>query len=134
MPRKQARLQPCAHVSSKCGCCPRGYVSRMPRFAVVGHVEWVDFLNVPHVPAAGEIVHASNWWAEAGGGGAVAAVQLAKLAGTATFFTALGNDDHARRAGEELRAQGVELEVVIRDRPQRRAVTLVDARGERTIV
>ena len=134
MPRRQERLQPCAHVSLKCGLSPTGYLSRVSRFAVVGHVEWVDFLNVPHVPAAGEIVHASNWWAEAAGGGAVAAVQLAKLAGTAAFFTALGNDDHARRAEEELRAHGVELEVVIRDRPQRRAVTLLDARGERTIV
>ena len=106
----------------------------MARFAVVGHVEWVDFLTVPRVPLAGEIVHADRWWSAAAGGGAVAAVQLAKLAGTATFFTALGNDDHARHAEEELRAHGVELEVAIRDHPQRRAVTLVDARGERTIV
>ena len=106
----------------------------MPRFAVVGHVEWVDFLTVPRVPLAGEIVHASKWWSEPAGGGAVAAVQLAKLAGTATFFTALGNDDHARRAEEELRAHGVEVEAVRRDRPQRRGVALLDARGERTIV
>jgi ribokinase len=106
----------------------------MPRFAVVGHVEWVDFLTVPRVALAGEILHADKWWSEAAGGGAVAAVQLAKLGGTATFFTALGNDDHARRAGEELRAHGVEVEAVVRDRPQRRAVALLDARGERTIV
>jgi len=31
------------------------------RFAVVGHVEWVDFLTVPRVPLAGEIVHADKW-------------------------------------------------------------------------
>ena len=106
----------------------------MPRFAVVGHVEWVDFLTVPRVPLAGEIVHADKWWSEAAGGGAVAAVQLAKLGGTATFFTALGNDDHAHRAAEELRGHGVEVEAVTRDRPQRRAVALLDAQGERTIV
>jgi ribokinase len=106
----------------------------MRRFAVVGHVEWVDFLTVPRVPLAGEIVHADNWWSEAAGGGAVAAVQLAKLAGTAAFFTALGNDDHARRATSTLRGHGVELEVVVRDRPQRRGVALLDVRGERTIV
>jgi ribokinase len=105
----------------------------MLRFAVVGHVEWVDFLRVTHVPVAGEIVHASEWWAEAAGGGAVAAVQLAKLAGSVTFFTALGNDDHGRRAGAELRAHGVEVEAEVRDRPQRRAVALLDAQGERTI-
>ena len=105
----------------------------MPRFAVVGHVEWVDFLKVPHVPQPGEIVHATDFWAEAGGGGAVAAVQLAKLGGAALFLTALGDDEHARRAGAELAAHGVEVEAVIRHRPQRRAVTLLDARGERTI-
>ena len=105
----------------------------MSRFAVVGHVEWVDFLTVPRVPLAGEIVHADKWWSEAAGGGAVAAVQLAKLAGTATFFTAFGNDDHGRSAGEQLRGHGVEVEAVVRDRPQRRAVALLDARGERTI-
>jgi ribokinase len=105
----------------------------MARFAVVGHVEWVDFLTVPHVPLAGEIVHAGKWWSEAAGGGAVAAVQLAKLAGSATFFTALGNDDHARRAAGELHDHGVKVEAAVRDRPQRRAVALLDARGERTI-
>ena len=89
---------------------------------------------MPRVPLAGEIVHADNWWSEAAGGGAVAAVQLAKLNGRATFFTALGNDDHARRAAAELRGHGVEVEAVVRDRPQRRAVALLDSDGERTIV
>jgi ribokinase len=103
------------------------------RFAVVGHVEWVDFLEVSHVPLAGEIVNATDAWAEAAGGGAVAAVQLAKLAGTATFFTALGRDELGRRAEAQLREQGVEVEAAARERPQRRAVTFLDSGGERTI-
>src|SRR6185295_4181485 len=53
----------------------------MPHVAVVGHVEWIEFARVPHVPQPGEIVHVSEWWEEVGGGGAVAAVQLVKLAG-----------------------------------------------------
>jgi len=60
--------------------------------AVVGHVEWVEFVRVERVPKPGEIVHALETWEEAAGGGAVAAVQLAKLAGSATLFTALGGD------------------------------------------
>jgi ribokinase len=103
------------------------------RFAVVGHVEWIDFLEVSHVPVAGEIVNATGWWAEAAGGGAVAAVQLAKLAGEVIFFTALGDDHLGRRADSQLREQGVELEVALRSAPQRRAVTFIDAQGERTI-
>jgi ribokinase len=51
------------------------------RAAVVGHIEWVEFLHVPRVPAAGDIVHASDVFEQAAGGGGVAAVQLRKLAG-----------------------------------------------------
>ena len=64
-----------------------------PRVAVVGHVEHVEFCVVDRLPAAGEIAHATHYYAEAAGGGAVAVVQLRKLAGAAAFFTALGNDD-----------------------------------------
>jgi hypothetical protein len=62
------------------------------RVAVIGHVEWIEFVRVPRVPAAGEIVHTRDAWAEPGGGGAVAAVELARLAGECTFFTALADD------------------------------------------
>ncbi|MFB3739553.1 MAG: ribokinase, partial [Candidatus Velamenicoccus archaeovorus] len=62
------------------------------RVAVVGHVEWVEFAKVDHVPARGEIVHPTAWWEVPGGGGAVAAVQLARLAGGCTLYTALGDD------------------------------------------
>jgi ribokinase len=103
------------------------------RMAVVGHVEWVEFLRVPHVPRLGEIVHASDSWAEPAGGGAVSAVQLARLAGGADFFTALGDDELGRRAHDELTRLGLRLHAAWRDEPQRRAVTFVDDRGERTI-
>jgi ribokinase len=103
------------------------------RFAVVGHIEWVDFARVPRVPTAGEIVSASEWWQEAGGGGAVAAVQLAKLAGEALFLTAVGDDETGRRAVAELEGHGVRVCAAVRAAPQRRAVTHVDGNGERTI-
>lgn len=63
----------------------------------------------------------------------MAAVQLAKLAGEATFFTALGNDELGRRAREQLTGQGVRVHAVERREPQRRAFTFVDRTGERTI-
>ena len=94
----------------------------MSRFAVVGHVEWVDFLRVARVPVPGEIIEARESWSEAAGGGAVAAVQLAKLAGAATFFTALGGDDRARGPGAQLPGQGGELEAVILHRSRRWAL------------
>ena len=68
------------------------------RVAVVGHVEWCEFAEVPHVPRTGEIIHATRTFQEPGGGGAVAAVQLRKLAGEATLFTAFGDDETGHRA------------------------------------
>ncbi|MBA2361898.1 MAG: ribokinase [Actinobacteria bacterium] len=101
--------------------------------AVVGHVEWVDFARVARLPTAGEIVTAQETWAEPAGGGGVAAVQLARLAGGASLFTALGDDDLGRRSESELRDLGVSVEAVYRPGPQRRAFTFLDADGERTI-
>jgi ribokinase len=61
----------------------------------VGHVEWVQFARVSHVPVAGEIIHASEVFSVPGGGGAVAAVQLRRLAGEALFVTSLGSGPEA---------------------------------------
>ncbi len=103
------------------------------RVAVVGHVEWVEFLRVERVPEPGSIVFAEDVWAEPGGAGAVAAVQLARLAGGALFLTAVGDDELGRRAVDGLRALGVRVEAAVRDEPQRRAFTYLDDDGERTI-
>jgi ribokinase len=101
--------------------------------AVVGHVEWVEFVRVEHVPRPGEIVHSLERWEEAAGGGAVAAVQLARLNGGAHFFTSLGDDELGRRAREQLEGQGVAVHSAPVGEPQRRAFTYVDGDGERTI-
>jgi ribokinase len=103
------------------------------RVAVVGHVEWLDFLVVERVPSPGEIVQAKETWQEAAGGGADAAVQLHKLAGSALLITALGGDELGRRAFDEVSGRGVRVEAVWRDEPQRRAVCFLDDAGERTI-
>ena len=103
------------------------------RAAVVGHVEWIEFARVVRVPVPGEIVHARETWGEPGGGGAVTAVQLAKLAGAATFYTALGDDELGHRVHDELTALGLRVEAAWRDTPQRRAFVFIDSTGERTI-
>ena len=101
--------------------------------AVVGHVEFVEFLEVARMPVTGEIVHARRTFTEPAGGGAVAAVQLAGLAGGATLFTALGDDMLGRRSAEGLERHGVRVHTAWREMPQRRAVTFIDDGGERTI-
>lgn len=103
------------------------------RFAVVGHIEWCEFARVERVPRQGEILHAREGWQEAAGGGAVSAVQLARLAGHCDFFTAVGDDEIGRQAIEQLTALGLRVHAVKRDRPTRRAFVYVDDMGERTI-
>jgi ribokinase len=103
------------------------------RVAVVGHLEWVEFVQGDHVPAAGEIVHATGNFQEPAGGGAVAAVQLARMAGGSSLLTALGEDDLARRSLERLAEFGVRVDAATRTDPTRRAHTFLDSRGERTI-
>jgi ribokinase len=103
------------------------------RVAVVGHHEWCEFAEVPHVPGPGEIVHARRRFELPGGGGAVASVQLRKLAGSAIFFTAFGDDEVGHRAHTELAGLGLDVEGDFRAEPQRRAFVHVDDAGERTI-
>jgi ribokinase len=104
------------------------------RVAVVGHVEWVEFVRAEHVPVAGEIVHAHDSFEEPAGGGAVAAVQIARLAGGSTFLTALGDDELARRTRARLAELGVIVRDATRESPTRRALTILDSQGERTII
>jgi ribokinase len=100
---------------------------------VIGHVEWAQFARVERVPKAGQIVHASETWEEPAGGGAVAAVQLARLVGECLFLTALGDDALGHRAERDLVAMGVRVEAAWRPEPQRRAFVHLDVDAERTI-
>src|SRR5690348_2181062 len=96
-------------------------------------MEWVEFVRGDHVPAAGEIVHSSDSFEEPAGGGAVAAAQLARMEGEAEFFTALGDDELAERTRARLPELGVAVHAAVRQGPTRRALTFLDAHGERTI-
>jgi ribokinase len=102
------------------------------RVAVIGHVEWVEFARVDHVPAPGELVAATEAWEEAAGGAAIAAVQARKLGAEVDFFTVVGDDDHGRLAVERFRALGLHVHAVARER-QRRGWIHLDDTGERTI-
>lgn len=104
------------------------------KLAVIGHVEVVSFVAVETLPQPGMISHALRAHEEAAGGGAVVAVQMARLVGAGVpFFTALGDDALGHQAADNLRALGLELHVTWRQAPTRRAVTFIDASGERTI-
>jgi ribokinase len=106
----------------------------MTHIGVVGHVEWVDFVSVPHLPDHGEIVNAQSAFARAAGGGGVAATVLAELGAEVDFYCALGRDDDGQATVAQLEDRGVRVHVAWRDEPTRRAVTFLEPGGERTIV
>jgi ribokinase len=102
--------------------------------AVVGHIEWMEFAEVERVPRAGDIVHARASFTEPAGGGAVAAVQLVRLAGNCTLYTAIGNDEVGQRSKARLEELGVRVEAAVRrDEPSRHGFTYLDDDHERTI-
>lgn len=106
----------------------------MTRVAVIGHVEWVEFVSLEQFPRPGVVTHAVDAFTRAAGGGPVAAVALAELGAEVDFFTALGDDSPGRAAAAQLRERGVRVHVAWREQPTRRALTLLDDQGERTII
>jgi ribokinase len=104
------------------------------RTAVVGHVEWVECALVERVPQQGEIAHSRSTFQIPAGGGAVAAVQMARLTGDCTFYTALGDDPLAERTIRGLTEMGVRVEAATRmGTSTRRGFAFLDDGGERTI-
>jgi len=94
----------------------------------------VDFIPVSRLPRQGEVVHAEGAFARAAGGGGVVAVVLAELGAEVDFFCALGDDPLGHAAAGQLAERGVDVHVAWRAQPTRRALTLLEHGGERTIV
>jgi ribokinase len=90
-------------------------------------------VRVARPPRPGEIVQAADAWQAPAGGGAVAAVQIARLTGSCRILTALGDDELGHRTKQGLEAMGLEVAVAWRPEPQRRAFVYLDDAGERTI-
>ncbi len=97
-------------------------------------MEWVDFVPVSRLPGPGEVIHATGAFTRAAGGGGVVAAVLSDLGAEVDFYTALGDDAHGRAAAEQLLQRGVRTHVAWQEEPTRRAVTLLEDGGERTIV
>ncbi len=111
-------------------------IFRLPKLklAVIGHIEWVTFLKVDQLPLAGEISHAEDYFEEAAGGAAVAAVQMARLIDhPVDLFTSLGKDTYGEKSLERLTKLGLNLKVAWREKPTRKGISLISKDGERAI-
>jgi ribokinase len=106
----------------------------MTEIAVVGHVEWVHFLRVDHLPVRGEVQRAERESTHAGGGAVVAAAVLAELGAEVDFFCALGSDAIGDAAEAELTERGIAVHAARRPGATREVMTFLDHGGERTII
>jgi ribokinase len=104
------------------------------RVAVVGHVEWVEFVRVGRYPERGGLEQGEREFERGGGGAVVAAAVLADLGAEVDFFCAPGDDERGHAAIDELRERGVSVHPAWRPAPTRHVFTLLDSGGERTIV
>lgn len=101
--------------------------------AVVGHVEWVTHA-IGSLPARGTIADLADPIEEPAGGGAVAAAAIARAAGSALLFTALGEGGAAEAAARLLRRPGLEVLAASRRAPQTPVLSITAGDGERTIM
>ncbi len=103
-------------------------------FAVVGHVEWMNFLKVDQLPKPGVISHSEKSLEYPAGGGSVIAKTLSELTNNQVhFFTSLGNDYYGEQSFKILSNYGIRLHVAWRDKPTRKGFSLIDSNGERSI-
>ncbi|HEY2316778.1 MAG TPA: PfkB family carbohydrate kinase [Solirubrobacteraceae bacterium] len=106
----------------------------MTRIAVVGHVEWVQFLRVDHLPQPGEIQTARREATHSGGGAVVAGAALAEHGAEVDFYGAVGSDGLGDAATADIAGRGITVHMARRSAPTREVLTLLDRTGERTIM
>ena len=103
-------------------------------FAVIGHVEWINFLKVDQLPIPGVISHSKKSHEYPAGGGSIIAKTLSELTlNQIHFFTALGKDDYGEKCFNILSNMGIKVHVAWRDKPTRRGFSLIDSQSERAI-
>ena len=104
------------------------------KFAVIGHIEWINFIKVDQLPKPGLISHSNKSLEYPAGGGTVIAKRLQELTHNQVhFFTALGNDFYGNQCLNKLEKMGIKLHVAWRDKPTRKGFSMIDSEGERSI-
>jgi len=101
----------------------------------VGHAAYDLTMSVEHHPAADEKLQATSMQTCGGGPAANAAVQVARLGGTASFCGYLGNDLYGDAHVAELEAEGVDLSWLVRgSHPSSISQILAKPDGKRALV
>ncbi len=110
------------------------YIKGNLKFAVIGHIEWINFLKVDLLPKPGIINHAKKSLELPAGGGALIAKTLYELSNNEIhFFTSLGKDYYGEKSFEFFKNIGINIHVAWRSDSTRKGFSLIDNNGERSI-
>jgi ribokinase len=110
-------------------------VAGMLDVCVVGSANLDLVASTPRRPAAGETVHGTAFAEHPGGKGLNQAVAAARAGATVAFVGAVGRDAAGDTLRAVLAAEHIDTSGLARgDRPSGRAVIVVDAEGENSIV
>jgi len=105
------------------------------RVAVVGYVEWTEYVTLDDVPRPGWRLRSRGVLEAPGASASVVAVQLAKLGARAELFTTLAKDPNAERMARFFAEQGVEVHAAERPGIQPRSLALLDlGANERSLI
>ena len=110
------------------------YIKGNLKFAVIGHIEWINFLKVDLLPKPGIITHSKKALEFPAGGGALIAKTLYELSNNEIhFFTSLGKDYYGEKSFEFFKKIGIKMHVAWRSESTRKGFSLIDKNGERSI-
>jgi ribokinase len=106
-----------------------------PSLLVVGSSNTDMIIKVRHIPKPGETILGGEFASAAGGKGANQAVGAARAGGAVTFIARVGQDMFGDKAVAGFRAEGINVDYVVRDRtcPSGVALIFVGENGENSI-
>jgi ribokinase len=106
----------------------------MPRVLVIGSANMDYTVSVPHLPAEGETVTGGSFYVSHGGKGANQAVAARRLGGDVRFVGCVGQDPQGDQVVEQMAAEGIPTDGVIRTEAATGvALIMVDREGRNQI-
>jgi len=90
----------------------------LKKIVVIGSINMDVSLQVPHIPQVGETILAKAMKKSGGGKGANQALTIARLGGTISFISRVGDDDAGHSLYQELDSANINMEGVVTDKTQ----------------
>jgi len=106
------------------------------KIVIIGSTNMDMVVKTKHIPAPGETVLAGSFFMNSGGKGANQAVAAARLGGTTSFISKVGNDVFGKQSSQLFDEEGINTRYLLSDDelPSGVALITVDQRGENSIV